>query len=161
MLNSISVSRVQPLAPPSPTLKHACLLCTLGSVLTAFPSFSSQITSTHQALAYWWHGYSDYCCIGPITTWLLQLLIFQHVMFLYQQAPACPKSLITSYVPPRLLRSSDQCLLTQPRTRACIGQRAFSVCAPSVWNSLPLSIRLSPALATFKRNLKTFYFAPS
>ena len=75
--------------------------------------------------------------------------------------PANLRSLSTSYVPPRLLRSSDQCLLTQPRTRACIGQRAFSVCAPSVWNSLPLSIRLSPTLATFKRNLKTFYFAPS
>ena len=75
--------------------------------------------------------------------------------------PANLRSLITSYVPPRLLRSSDQCLLTQPRTRACIGQRAFSVCVPSVWNSLPLSIRLSPTLATFKRNLKTFYFAPS
>ena len=75
--------------------------------------------------------------------------------------PANLRSLITSYVPPRLLRSSDQCLLTQPRTRACIGQRSFSVCAPSVWNSLPLSIRLSPTLATFKRNLKTFYFAPS
>ena len=74
--------------------------------------------------------------------------------------PANLRSLIT-YVPPRLLRSSDQCLLTQPRTRTCIGQRAFSVCAPSIWNSLQLSIRLSPTLATFKRNLKTFYFAPS
>ena len=76
--------------------------------------------------------------------------------------PANLRSLITSYVPPCLLRSSDQCLLTrQPRTRTCIGQCAFSVCAPSVWNSLPLSIRLSPTLATFKRNFKTFYFAPS
>ena len=56
---------------------------------------------------------------------------------------------------------SDQCLLTQPRTRTCIGQRAFRVCAPTVWNSLPLSIRLSPTLATFKRNLKTFHFDPS
>ena len=75
--------------------------------------------------------------------------------------PANLRSLITSYVPPRLLRSSDQCLLTQPRTRACIGQRASSVCAPTIWNSLPLSIRLSPTLATFKHKLKTFYFAPS
>ena len=30
--------------------------------------------------------------------------------------PANPRLLITSYVPPRLLRSSDQCLLTQPQT---------------------------------------------
>ena len=41
MLNSISVSRVQPLAPPSPILKHAYLLCTLGSVLVAFPSIQT------------------------------------------------------------------------------------------------------------------------
>ena len=40
-------------------------------------------------------------------------------------------------------------------------QRAFRVCAPTVWNSLPLSIRLAPTLATFKRNLKTIYVAPS
>ena len=70
-------------------------------------------------------------------------------------------SLITSYVLPRLQRSSDQCLLTQPQTRTCTGQRAFRVCAPTLWNSPPLSIRLSPYLATFKHNLKTFYFAPS
>jgi hypothetical protein len=80
---------------------------------------------------------------------------------LSENQPANLRSLITPYVPPRLLRSSDQCLLTQPRTRTCIGQRAFRVCTPTVWNSLPLSIRLSPSLATFKRNLKTFYFAPS
>ena len=80
---------------------------------------------------------------------------------LSENQPANLRSLITSYVPPRLLRSSDQCLLTQPRTRTCIGQRAFRVCAPTVWNSLPLSIRLSPSLATFKRHLKTCYFAPS
>ena len=80
---------------------------------------------------------------------------------LSENQPMNLRSLLTSYVPPRLLRSSDQCQLTQLRTRICIGQRAFRVCAPFVWNSLPLSIRLSPTLAKFKRNLKTFYFAPS
>ena len=80
---------------------------------------------------------------------------------LSENQPANLRSLITSYVPPRLLRSYNQCQLTQPRTRTCIGQRTFRVCAPTVWNSLPLSIRLSPTLATFKRDLKTFYFAPS
>ena len=40
---------------------------------------------------------------------------------LSENQPANLRSLITSYVPPRLLRSSDQCLLTQPRTRTCIG----------------------------------------
>ena len=76
--------------------------------------------------------------------------------------PANLRSLLTPYAPPRLLRSSDKCLLTQPRTNTSIGKRAFSVCAPAVWNSIPLHIRLSPSLASFKRNLKTLlYFAPS
>ena len=65
---------------------------------------------------------------------------------LSENKPTNLRSLITSYVPPRLLRSSDQCLLTQSQTRTCIGQRAFRVCAPTVWNTLPLSIRLSPSL---------------
>ena len=71
------------------------------------------------------------------------------------------RSLLTPYAPPRLLRSSDKCLLTQPRTSTSIGKRVFNVCAPAVWNSIPLHIRLSPSLASFKRNLKTLYFAPS
>ena len=80
---------------------------------------------------------------------------------LSENQPANLRSLITSYVPPRLLRLSDQCLLTQTRTRTCIGQCAFRVCAPTVLHLLLLSIRLSPSLATLKCNLKTFYSAPS
>ena len=68
-------------------------------------------------------------------------------------------SLIKLYVPLRLLRSSDQFLLLQPQVRTSTGQRAFSVCAPFIWNSIPLHIRLSPCLASF--NHKTFYFASS
>ena len=75
--------------------------------------------------------------------------------------PANLRSLLTPYAPPRSLRSSDKCILTQPRTSTSIGKRAFNVCAPAVWNSIPLHIRLSPSLASFKRNLETLYFAPS
>ena len=41
--------------------------------------------------------------------------------------PANLRSLLTPYAPPRLLRSSDKCLLTQPRTSTSIGKRAFNV----------------------------------
>ena len=80
---------------------------------------------------------------------------------LIESQPANLRSLIDSYAPTRLLRSSDKSLLRQPRTHTSIGKRAFSVCAPSIWNSIPLPIRLSTSLASFKRNLKTFYFATS
>ena len=80
---------------------------------------------------------------------------------LTENQPANLRSLITPYVPQRLLRSSDKSLLVQPPTRTSIGKRAFRVSAPYIWNSIPLPIRLSPSIASFKRNLKTFYFAPS
>ena len=67
--------------------------------------------------------------------------------------PANLRSLLTPYAPSRLLRSSYKCLLTQPRTSISIGKRVFNVCAPAVWNSIPLHIRFSPSLASFKRNL--------
>ena len=71
------------------------------------------------------------------------------------------RSLLTPYAPPRLLRSSDKCLLIQPRTSTSLDKRAFNVWAPAVWNSIPLHIRLSPSPVSFKQNLKTLYFAPS
>ena len=72
--------------------------------------------------------------------------------------PANLRSLLTPYAAPCLLRSSDKCLLTQPRTSISIGKRALNVCAPAVWNSIPLHIRLSPSLASFKTKLENSLF---
>ena len=38
------------------------------------------------------------------------------------------------------------------------GDKAFSVCAPKLWNSLPLDLRKSPSLTSFKKGLKTYIF---
>ena len=38
------------------------------------------------------------------------------------------------------------------------GDRAFSVCAPKLWNDLPLQLRNSASFNIFKSNLKTFLF---
>ena len=75
--------------------------------------------------------------------------------------PAHLRSLLKPLILSRLTRSSDKCLLFQPRTRTSIGERAFSVCAPKTWNSIPLFIRLASSLASFKRLLKTYYFVPT
>jgi len=45
-----------------------------------------------------------------------------------------------------------------PRTKTKYGDRAFSVAAPTVWNSLPESVRSHETLASFKRKLKTYLF---
>ena len=60
---------------------------------------------------------------------------------------------------PRTLRSLDTSLLTIPRF--CLetyGRRSFSVFGPTVWNSLPLSLRKTQCFSTFKKKLKTYLF---
>ena len=57
------------------------------------------------------------------------------------------------------LRSSAKPQLALgPRTRTRYGDRAFSVCAPLLWNNLPSHIQNSPTAASFKSQLKTYLF---
>ena len=72
--------------------------------------------------------------------------------------PSYLTSLVKFNIAPRSLRSSAQHLLYLPRTRTVSGGRAFNSAAPKIWNSLPISIRSSPSIASFKQQLKTFYF---
>ena len=72
-------------------------------------------------------------------------------------APSYISNLLVPYKPVRALRSSDKHLLTIPRTSSTLGDRAkaFSVAAPTLWNSLPLDIRCCDSLQSFKTLLKT------
>ena len=44
-----------------------------------------------------------------------------------------------------------------PRTNTRIGTRAFSVAAPTIWNSLPLNVRDVATLGTFQSHLKKHF----
>ena len=70
----------------------------------------------------------------------------------YLSQQLCP------YVPTRGLRSSSSKLLQVPRTNLRFGSRSFRVSAPTIWNSIPLSVRSCESLTTFRKHLKTFYF---
>ena len=61
-------------------------------------------------------------------------------------------------IPSRTLWSTNQ-LLDCPPFSTEFGKRSFSYLALTVWNVLPLDIRLSPTTDTFKRRLKTHLFA--
>jgi len=62
----------------------------------------------------------------------------------------------------RRLRSASTAELIIPRARLItVGDRAFHVAAPRIWNSLPPHIVSSTSLAVFKRQLKTHYFSLS
>jgi len=59
------------------------------------------------------------------------------------------------------LRSSSSHQLLVPRHKLTFGSRAFRFSAPRVWNSLPVSIRETKSLPTFRRHLNLFPVGPS
>ena len=77
---------------------------------------------------------------------------------LAESQPANLRSLIDSYAPTRLLRSSDESLLRQTRTHTSTGKRAFSVSAPSIWNSIPLPDSTFPLTSIVQTKFENFLF---
>ena len=74
--------------------------------------------------------------------------------------PPYLSSSLCTYEPSRSLRSSNEKLLKIPkRNLKSFGQRSFSFMAPSLWNSLPATLRNVPTLSQFKSQLKTSLFA--
>ena len=63
----------------------------------------------------------------------------------------------------RTLRSTSRGDLMEPRFRTVrYGRRGFSVCAPRIWNDLPMHVRdLSISNYQFRILLKTFFFEQS
>ena len=73
-------------------------------------------------------------------------------------APSLASSLQV-YRPTRNLYSANEKLLTpQSYKLKSAGGRSFSVSAPRIWNNLPLFVRDSLTLDTFKKRLKTHLF---
>ena len=58
----------------------------------------------------------------------------------------------------RSLRSSSLDILSVPRSRTKTASRRFSIAAPSVWNSLPATIRAASRVGSFRSQLKTHLY---
>ena len=58
------------------------------------------------------------------------------------------------------LRSNEGVLLKHPsgKMKKSFGDRSFSMAAPTLWNALPLSLRIIKCISTFKSNHKTYFF---
>ncbi|XP_055499399.1 uncharacterized protein LOC129701965 [Leucoraja erinacea] len=89
---------------------------------------------------------------------------FKILLFVFKSlnglAPPYLSELLHLYAPTRCLRSADQLLLEVPRSKRKLrGDRAFSVAAPALWNTLPLQIRQAPSLSIFKSSLKTHFYS--
>ncbi len=77
---------------------------------------------------------------------------------LHGKAPVYISNML-SFREGRSSRSSNKLLLSIPRTK-CVrfGDRAFSVYAPTLWNTIPYNIRSCHDLDVFKTNIKTYLF---
>ena len=74
-------------------------------------------------------------------------------------APVYINDLLHHYTPRRSLRSSDSNFLVTPKTTAVTYRdRSFAAIAPKLWNQLPLAIRQSNSVYSFKRASKTYPF---
>ena len=77
----------------------------------------------------------------------------------HQSTPAYLLSQI-KFKSSRQLRNRDNLLLEEPRSHSArMGDRAFSIHAPQLWNSLPYHIRSSSSISSFKKSLKTHLFS--
>ena len=67
--------------------------------------------------------------------------------------------LLVPYEPSRSLRSENKHLLIVPKTNyAETAKRAFGVIATSEWNMLPVELRSTESVRSFKAALKTYLF---
>ena len=113
-------------------------------------------------------GARKYDHITPILVQLHWLpvsyrIVFKHLLFVYKSLNGlCPQyltNLLEHRKSARSLRSNVQDLLIQPTCKTkTYGDRAFSVCAPKLWNTIPLETRQSSTVLLFKKKLKTFLF---
>jgi hypothetical protein len=81
-----------------------------------------------------------------------------HTLLTHKQ-PSYLSDVIHHYTPSRGLRSSDQHLLTVPRTRLKLTDQSFAAAAPNIWNDLPLHLRTSLSRHSFSTGLKTHLYS--
>jgi hypothetical protein len=90
-------------------------------------------------------------------TYKIAVLTFK---ILHNNQPSYLSDLLCEHVPMRHLRSSGKFLLAVPRVTSANGRRSFSYAAPTVWNSLPQSLRATTSFSFFCSHLKTHLFPP-
>ena len=95
----------------------------------------------------------------PVESGIIFKVILITFKILHGLSPAYLSSLLQEYHLPRSLRSSSKSLLTVPTMNSVTyAEGAFSFCAPTLWNTLPHSLKNATSLSSFKSGLKTFPF---
>ena len=130
--------------PTSPSSN--VFLSRLARVVTKSPPFTDSVPLLHSL--YWL----------PVKYRVHFKICLLTYKALHEEQPVYLRSLIATSLPSRSLRSNRGITLSIPRIRTNTGARAFSSCAPSLWNNLPLSVHSATSIAIFRRRLKTYLF---
>ena len=89
-------------------------------------------------------------------------IIFKVVLLTFKAlhglAPNYLRTLLQNYIPSRSLRSETGNLLIMPKARRELGCQSFAVAAPKLWNDLPVNIRTTTSIVSFRSSLKTHLF---
>ena len=87
-------------------------------------------------------------------------ITFKLLLYVYKslnnQAPAYLSECLTVYTPSRNLRSLYNLQLSYLTTRNFSGDRTFTVSASKLWNNLPVTIKQSSSVRSFKKALKSY-----
>jgi len=110
-------------------------------------------------------------CIIVVISFIVILQVriqFKVAVLTYKVLHGCAPSYLGPFVrvsdlpSRRALRFANTSRLIQPHSnRSSVGDRAFPVAGPQVWNSLPPEVTSAPSLDTFRRRLKTHLFTVS
>ena len=135
--------------------------------------FNGSITVSTGLSHYLKHSYTLYqiklivsisvSCLFVLCIYVHFRIEFKILLLTYKaqnnKAPGYISELIEEYKPQRSLPSAKKSLLVQ-RTfnNKTYGGRAFTICAPKLWNDLPQDIRQSTSLEIFKKRLKHHMF---
>ena len=76
---------------------------------------------------------------------------------LRNQTPKYLTCLLEKYEPQRNLRSSGQNLLKVPFVKSETGRRSFQYLAPTLWNTIPDTIKNQSSINSFKFHLKKYF----
>ncbi|XP_048240231.1 uncharacterized protein LOC125373275 [Haliotis rufescens] len=90
-------------------------------------------------------------------------IVFKLIMFVYKSihglSPVYLQELTALYQPGRTLRSANKLQLAVPPTsRTTYGDRTFRKAGATLWNALPIDVRGSEDVNTFRSKLKTILF---
>ena len=87
-------------------------------------------------------------------------VVFKILLLVYKARHGLCLGYVSELLWERKLRSSSLGLLATPTSRTkTYGDRAFSVCAPKLWNGLPNHVINVGTLPLLKKNLKTHLFS--